>query len=177
MMHEPGYYFRTTDLIEAATRYYIGRQTAAACDHARRIRRAWDDLPLATQDVILKDLDRALDEEGGLGGEPERKEWLGVISYGRQRVARRHMHAGGHKGFWHDCVETLYMVSGEVAFEKGKSYLCVDEHAPRGYGDYRWVYCFKSDTHPYHEIFSGDDWQNALVKGREATPEESEDLE
>lgn len=50
-------FFDSHSLVIAATRYYIGRMTIAACFHAGELAKAWESLPESIKNVIIRDLE------------------------------------------------------------------------------------------------------------------------
>jgi hypothetical protein len=74
-------HFAVFDLLEAATRYYIGRRTIAGTCHARSLADAWPLLPKATREIVFKDVDRAR-EDGNLGATVDREAWMEIWRLG-----------------------------------------------------------------------------------------------
>lgn len=55
--------FSAHSLLIGATRYYTGRCTIGASEHARRLADAWPDIPDHTQRIIRRDLEDVFEQD------------------------------------------------------------------------------------------------------------------
>jgi hypothetical protein len=67
--------FSDDDLLQAATRYYIGRRTIAANWHAQMLAKSWHLLSDNTRRIIYRDILEADD----LGDRMDVEQWLHVL--------------------------------------------------------------------------------------------------
>ena len=62
-MSDPLKYFKGEDLIFWSFRYFLGRQTAATIDFARRLEMAWDSLSEFNRNMIAAELELAFEQD------------------------------------------------------------------------------------------------------------------